>query len=353
MLPMIFFIPIVQLLVLVFAANMEVKKVYVSLVDYDKSSTSRLIAEKFAATGRFIFVSNLTNEKEAFVEIDKNISKMALIIPISFERDIVNSQNPKLQIVLNAVDGAAAGIIQNYASQIIFDFNKNIIQSQRLVNTISQNNSINIKERYWYNPQLDYKYYMVPGILVVLVTIIGMFLTSMNIVKEKETGTIEQLNVTPIKKYQFITGKLVPFWLIAMFDLAFGLTIGKIVFDIPIVGSLFLIFLTSSIYLLVILSFGLFVSTVTDTQQQAMFISWFFVIIFILLSGLFTPIESMPHWAQFVTIFNPVSHFIEIMRRILLKGAGFFDVIRQIYILLIYGFIMLSLSVWRYKKISY
>ncbi|MCX6156056.1 MAG: ABC transporter permease [Candidatus Kapabacteria bacterium] len=352
MLPIIFFVPIVQLLVLVFAANFEVKLVYVTLVDYDKSSSSRSLVDKFASTGRFKFVSDYNSEKLAFQEIDKNIAKMALIIPRGFERNISRSEFPEIQIILNAVDGAAAGIIQNYAAQIIYDYNKELVKSMRLIQTQPTISTITVKERYWYNPELNFKFYMVPGILVVLVTIIGMFLTSMNIVKEKEMGTIEQLNVTPIKKYQFITGKLVPFWIIAMFDLALGLFLGKVLFHIPIVGNIFLIFGLASIYLIVALSFALFVSTVTETQQQAMFISWFFVVIFILMSGLFTPIESMPHWAQIVTLFNPISHFIEIMRRVILKGAGFFDVLQQVWILTVYGMVMLILSVWRYRKVS-
>ena len=179
-----------------------------------------------------------------------------------------------------------------------------------------------------------------------------MFLSSMNIVREKEIGTIEQLNVTPIKKYEFIIGKLLPFWIIALFDLAFGLTFAKIVFEIPILGNLLLIFGLASLYLLVVLSFGLMVSTIADTQQQAMFFAWFFMVIFILMSGLFTPIDSMPDWAQTVTLFNPVAQFVEIMRRVFLKGAGFFEIQKQFWILIVYAGVMIFVSVWRYRKVS-
>jgi ABC-2 type transport system permease protein len=187
-------------------------------------------------------------------------------------------------------------------------------------------------------------------VLVLLVTIIGFMLSGMNVVREKEIGTIEQINVTPIKKYQFITGKLLPFWILALFELAFGLTIGKLLFDIPLVGNLGLVFLVASVYLLVILGIGLFVSTVTNTQQQAMFVSFFFMMIFILMSGLFTSVESMPLWAQQVDKLNPVAYFIRIIRMVLLKGSGFTDIQRDFFSLLFLAAVILSLSVWRYKK---
>jgi ABC-2 type transport system permease protein len=190
----------------------------------------------------------------------------------------------------------------------------------------------------------------VPGVLVLLVTIIGFILSGLNIVREKEIGTIEQINVTPIRKYQFIIGKLTPFWIIALFELAFGLTVGKLLFDIPIVGSLGLVFLVASVYLLVILGMGLFASTLANTQQQAMLISFFFMMIFILMSGLFTSIDSMPDWAQAIDRFNPVAYFIRMIRMILLKGSGFSEISSDLGALAVLAAGMLSLAVWRYRK---
>jgi ABC-2 type transport system permease protein len=191
---------------------------------------------------------------------------------------------------------------------------------------------------------------MVPGILVLLITVVGLLLSSMNIVKEKEIGTIEQINVTPIRKHEFIIGKLLPFWLIGLFELAFGLFLGRLLYGIPLEGSLPLLFAVAGIYLLVILGFGLLVSTITDTQQQAMFIAWFFMVFFILMSGLFTPIDSMPHWAQQITTINPVAHFVEVMRRVLMKGAGFSEIIDLFGALLVSAVVVITLSVWRYRK---
>ncbi|MDZ7776308.1 MAG: ABC transporter permease [Bacteroidales bacterium] len=170
---------------------------------------------------------------------------------------------------------------------------------------------VEIRARYYFNPQLDYNIYMLPGILVILVTIIGVFLTAINIVREKELGTIEQLNVTPIKKYQFITGKMIPFMVIAFVELAIGLVIGHLFFDLPMEGSYGVLFLFTFIYLLVALGFGLFLSAISDNQQQVMFVVFFFLLTFILMSGIFTPTESMPEWAQAVNVINPFRLFYE------------------------------------------
>jgi ABC-2 type transport system permease protein len=188
--------------------------------------------------------------------------------------------------------------------------------------------------------------------LVLLVTMITLFLSAMNIVREKEIGTLEQINVTPIKKHQFIIGKLFPFWILGLVILTVGLLIAKLVFNVPMLGSLGLIYSFTSIYLLLILGMGLFISNHTDTQQQAMFISWFFMVIFILMSGLFTPIESMPHWAQNITLFNPIRYFVEIIRMVMLKGATFSDITTQFFIITAYAVVLNTLAVLSYKKVN-
>ncbi|HHB52844.1 MAG TPA: ABC transporter permease, partial [Saprospiraceae bacterium] len=204
----------------------------------------------------------------------------------------------------------------------------------------------------WYNLLLVYSTFMVPGILVLLVTMVAVFLTAINIVREKEMGTIEQLNVTPVKKYQFIIGKLFPFLIIAFFELSIGLVIAKLVFNLNYQGSILLVYAFTLVYLFAVLSIGLFISTVTHTQQQAMFIAWFIMVIFILMSGLFTPVESMPGWAQKVTWFNPIKYFIEFMRMVLLKGSTFSDVKTHFIIIAVYGLVLNRLAVWNYKKVS-
>lgn len=193
---------------------------------------------------------------------------------------------------------------------------------------------------------------MLPGILVILITIIGMFLSALNLVREKEMGTTEQINVTPIKKYQFIIGKLLPFWIIALFELTLGLVIGYYFFDVPVLGNISTLLLFASIYLFAVLGVGLFISTIASTQQQLMFVSFFFMLTFILMSGIFTPVESMPAWAQKINIINPFSYFIRVIRMILLKGSGLIDISREIVSMSVYALIALSFSIWRYRKIA-
>ena len=274
-----------------------------------------------------------------------------LEIPRYFERDLLKQKNTGISVAINAIDGAAAGVENVYINQIVQNFNKKaIVALSSPADMANAPKDIVTIPSFWYNKTLNYKTFMVPGILVLLVTMITLFLSGMNIVREKEIGTLEQMNVTPIKKYQFIIGKLFPFWILGFVLLTVGLTIAKVVFNVPIIGSLGLIYFYTAFYLLVVLGMGLFISNFTDTQQQAMFISWFFVVIFILMSGLFTPIESMPMWAQYITEFNPVKYFVQVTRMVMLKGADFNDILPQLTKTIIYAVIMNGLAVWNYKK---
>ncbi len=347
MLPIIFVMPVMQLLILSYAATFEMKNIKLHITDRDQSSMSRSLISKFKASGFYTIVNYSDVYKIAENDLKVNKADMILQIPDHFERDLIRDDKAKLQITINAINGSAAGLINAYTFSIIKDFNRNVLietYGTRLEMPIQTTTS------YWYNPQLDYKTYMVPGILVLLITIIGMFLSSMNVVREKELGTIEQINVTPIHKYQFIAGKLIPFWVIAMFELAFGLLLAKIVFALPVLGNVGVVFAVAAVYILVVLALGLLISTLTNTQQQAMFIAWFFMVIFIMMSGLFTPVESMPVWAQKVNIINPVAYFIKVMRMVLLKGSGFADILHEIFSLAIYAIVVLLMAVGLYRK---
>jgi ABC-2 type transport system permease protein len=350
MLPIIFVVPIVQLIILVHAATFEMKHIKLFVVDNDLSYTSRQLTSKFEGSPFFIITNQSFNRKEADEAMQHGNIDAILSIPYNFEKNLYKENKSDIQLVINAINGTSAGLINAYSSMVIADYNKGIVLKMFPASTSLSTKSINTTYSFWYNPELNYKTFMVPGVLVLLVTVIGFILSGMNIVREKEIGTIEQINVTPIKKYQFIIGKLLPFWIIALFELAFGLTVGKLLFDIPMVGNLGLVFLVAAIYLLVIMGVGLFVSTLTNTQQQAMFVSFFFMMIFILMSGLFTSIDSMPKWAQEVDRLNPVAYFIRIIRMILLKGSTFVDIKRDLFSLGLLATLMLSLSVWRYRK---
>jgi ABC-2 type transport system permease protein len=191
---------------------------------------------------------------------------------------------------------------------------------------------------------------MVPALMVSLTTIIGLLLTAQNITRENELGTLEQLNVTPMTKIQFIAAKLIPFWILSMLIFSIGLAIGKLVFGIPIRGNLLIVYLAAAVYLIVVLGMGLGISTITRTQQQSMFVAFFFTLIFLLMSGLFTPVDSMPDWAQRVAEANPVKHFVSIMRAVLMRGAGLETVGRPIIGLGVAGVAVLALAVMRYRK---
>ena len=207
-----------------------------------------------------------------------------------------------------------------------------------------------VRRRAWYNPGLAYRDYMIPAILVVLVTMIGTLLTAMNIVREKESGTLEQLNVTPVTRTTFIAAKLIPLWSLALLDLGFGLALAHLVFGLPIVGSPLVIFVGAAVYLVGALGIGLWISTIAETQQQAMFVSFSILMVYLLMSGLFTPLRGMPGWAQWVAQASPVMHFTQLMRAVLLKGAGFRDVSYQLAMLGGIGAAVLTLAVLQYRK---
>lgn len=350
MLPIIFVIPVVQLLVLAFAVTFEIKNIKLVIVDQDHSVSSRQLASKFTAPLFYHVIAYPSAGSEAVEYLKTGKANQILIIPPRFGNDLQKEARASVQLISNAIDGSAAAIMNAYGNSIIMDYNQDIIAD--LTGGIDIKPPINMRYSYWFNPELDYKTYMVPGILVLLVTIIGMFLSSMNVVREKEMGTIEQINVSPVKKYQFVVGKLLPFWFIALFELAFGLLLARIVFSIPIVGSLWLIFAVASVYLLAVLGIGLFISTLVNTQQQAMFLAWFFAVVFIMMSGLFTPIDSMPQWAQNINTINPIAYFIKMMRMIMLKGSQFQDILKPLIAVVIYAVVSLTLAVWRYRKVA-
>jgi ABC-2 type transport system permease protein len=346
MLPIIFVMPIVQLLILSNAASFDLRSVEYYLVDKDQTVLSRNLTQRLTHNPYFRLTGISFSESSGENALRTNSASVIIHIPHDFEKNLLRNEPAPLQLLVNAEDGNAAGLIQTYIAAIVSEFQSDWLEE----NGFSAQRPVRLDESYWYNPRLDYPTYMVPGILVALVSMIGLFLSGMNIVREREIGTIEQLNVTPIRKTQFVIGKLVPFWVIAMFEMTFGIVIGKLAFDLPIVGSVWTVLALTAIYMILILGIGLFISTVTETQQQAMFIAWFIMVVFLLLGGLFTPIESMPDWAQAITKANPVAYMVDAMRRILLKGAGFADLTRTFAFLSVGAVVVISMATMRYRK---
>jgi ABC-2 type transport system permease protein len=348
----IFVMPMIQLLILPWAADYEVKDINLAVVDHDHSDYSRQLVSKVTASGYFRLQDYTASYTNALHEIEKDKADLILEIPASFEKKLIKEDEATLFLAVNAINGTKANLGGAYLRSIIQDYNREVRTEWIQFPRFSPETTIEVTSSNWFNPLMNYKYFMVPGILVILVTMVGSFLAALNIVKEKEIGTIEQINVTPVKKYQFILGKLIPFWFLGLIILSIGLLISRIAYGINPAGSIMTIYVFAGVYLLAVLGLGLLVSTFTSTQQQAMLISFFMMMVFILLGGLYTSIDSMPQWAQAITKANPVSYFIDVMRMVVLKGSGLADI--KNHLLVVFGFAVFF-NVWAiisYRKRS-
>jgi len=344
-----FIMPIVQLLVLSNAATFEVRDTSAYIVDHDHTQASRGLVDRFAASGHFRVIERAGSPARAERALLAGDATMVLTVPHDFEKTLVRTGAAPLQIVVNAEKGSAAGIVQSYAVRILSAYSAELGAGRGGAMTGAR---VELQVQQWYNQTLNYRHYMVPGFLVSLITMIATLLSAQNIAREKELGTLEQLNVTPITRAQFITAKLLPFWSLAMIDFAIGLTVGWLFFDIPVRGSLLLLFGVAAVYLTVVLAIGLFISTLVETQQQAMFVTFFIMMIYLLMSGLFTPVDSMPRWVQVISEFTPVRHFVAISRAILVKGAGIEEIARPLLILAAYAAVMWTVAIRQYSKRS-
>lgn len=349
-------VPMVQLLVLSNAATFEIHNTPVQIVDFDRTPASRGVVNHLAANGHFDVVDTTPSLDRVEERMLDGSITMAVVIPPDFEASLVKAGVARVQLTVNGEKGSEAGIVQSYATRVLTDYAAGLktpaLQSPvgRVFSDPASRPAIEVRFRSRYNPTQNYKFYMVPGILVALMTIIGSLLSAQNIAREKELGTLEQLNVTPITRGQFIIAKLLPFWVLGLIELSLGLLIGKLVFGIPMRGSLPLMFGVAGVYLAVAVGIGLWISALVETQQQAMFVTFFVVNIYLLMSGLFTPIDSMAPWVQTVTLINPVRHFVTISRAILTKGAGPAEIAQPFFILLGTAVFVLTVAVRQYHK---
>ena len=354
-------LPILQLVVLSNAATFEIRNTPTYIVDLDRTSASRQLVERFDASGHFTIVARSVSLDLANEELLRGRVTLVLTIPRDFESSIVRQRRAAVQLEVNAEKGSAAGIVQSYAAQILSAYAVEMSTTFHATtasvragdaDTVPVRGSarIDVQVRHRYNETLNYQHYMVPGLLVGLVTMIGTLLSAQNIAREKELGTLEQLNVTPLTRGQFIAAKLLPLWVLGLLDLVIGLIVARAVFGVPMRGSLLLLFGTAGIYLVVALSIGLWISTLVETQQQAMFVTFFIVNIYLLLSGLFTPIDSMADWVQVVSMVNPVRHFVTIARALLVRGASLTDIRTPLSILTVYAVVILAVAIRQYSK---
>ncbi|MCR8560793.1 ABC transporter permease [Mucilaginibacter sp. BJC16-A38] len=348
----LFIMPMIQLLILPLAADYEIKNINLGVVDHDHTEYSRKLVNKVVSSGYFRLKDYSPTFQQGLKAIESDKTDLILEIPPHFERDLVKENQASLFVAVDAVNGVKAGLGGAYIQRIIQGDNQDIRTQWMPEQRLNPQPVIEVTTADWYNPNMNYRVFMVPGILVMLVTMIGSSFASNNIVREKEMGTIEQINVSPIKKMQFILGKLIPFWMLALVVLTVGLLIARFVYGIVPLGHYITIYIFATIYLLAILGLGLLLSTYAQTQQQSMLVSFFVTMIFNLLSGLYTPIESMPAWAQMITRFNPVSYFIEVMRMVMLKGSGLADIKYQILALVGFAVFFNSWAILNYRKRS-
>lgn len=347
---LIFIMPVMQLILIPLAADFEVKHINLSVVDLDHSAYSQRFIQKMISSGYFSLVNYTASYSEALKSTSDGNTDLILTIPVHFERDLMRESAADIHLGADAVNGVKAGLGVAYAGQIIGAFNQEIRAEWSAATRYSEVPQIDIRSSNWYNPQNDYHLFMVPGILAILVTMVGSFMASLNIVAEKEVGTIEQLNVSPIQKWQFILGKLIPFWILGLISITLGLLVSYVIFGLIPVGSFGTIYLFSMVYLLSVLGIGLLVSTFADTQQQATLFAFFFMMIFILMGGLYTPIESMPEWAQWVAALNPPAHFIKVIRAIFIKGSSLYDLRDELLYIAGFAVVFNGLAIWNYKK---
>ncbi len=345
-------IPIIQLIIIPWAMNLNIKNINLSVVDHDHSTYSQQLITKIGSSGYFRIISADQSYKQALVHIENGSSDLIMELPDGFERNLVREGKQTIGISIDAINGSKASIGGAYLSSVIADFDVNLTINQVKVpdSLTSPYGFIDITYSNWFNPYGEYKLFFVPAVLVLLLTMIGGFMTALNIVREKEVGTIEQINVTPIKKWEFITGKLIPFWIIGMIVFSIGLLVIRAVYGIVPVGSIPLLYVVAGVYMVALLGFGLLISTFCENQVQAMFIAFFFILIFILMSGLFTSVQSMPQWARYISDFTPVAHFIKIVRMIVLKGSGFSDILTELGYISIFAVVLNIWAIWNYKK---
>lgn len=345
--------PVIQLIFLGYAANLDIEKIKLVVFDQDKTSTSRRLVKDLTSSGYFLIQDYLNDYNSVTEYLDYNKATVAMVIPNDFEKNLNRKETAKLQAIFDASDGNTASIAAGYLQQIILQFaqNTSLEMMHRSGNIFVPIGNVTPEIRIWYNPTLKTRNYMVPGIVGLLLSIVTLLLTSLAVVKEKEIGTMEQLIVTPLKPYQIIIGKLVPFILLGFVSIIIVLTAMRIIFDIPVKGNIFFLFLSAFFYILSTLGLGLFVSTISKTQQQAMMIAVFAVMMpMVFLSGFAFPVENMPEIIQYISYVIPLKYFINVIRGVISKGLGFYDLWINALVLLIMGILILVLSSLRFQR---
>ena len=350
---LIFIFPCMIMILMPWAANLEIKNINLNIVDNDHSVLSRRLVDKISASTYFRMTDLPGSYNQALRTVEVGSADIIFEIPRDFEKDWMNGKAPRLLVAANAVNGTKGSLGGSYLSTIINDYARELrseAPASALVGKVLPR--VEVTTLNLYNPTLNYKLFMIPALMVMLLTLICGFLPALNVVGEKEVGTIEQINVTPVSKFTFIVAKLIPYWLIGFVVLTICFILAWLLYGILPAGHFGTVYAFAVVFLLVVSGFGLVISNHSATLQQAMFVMWFFMLILILMSGLFTPIHSMPEWAQWIARVNPLKYFVEVMRTIYLRGGGISDLLPQLGALLCFAFVFNLWAVRSYKKSS-
>jgi ABC-2 type transport system permease protein len=349
---MLIIAPVIQLILLPLAADYSVKNISIAVVDNDHSTASQRLIGKITSSGYFKLTGYTGSYTTALSLVEQEKADLALQIPAHFERDLVRENSQKLYVAINAIEGTKANLGGAYLSNIIADFNDQLRVDWHTAGSATGSDApqITVAASNWYNPYMDFHLYIVPAILVTLVTAMAAMQSAFNIVQEKESGTIEQINVTPLKKHFFILGKLIPFLVLGIIIFTLGLLVGWLFYGIVPVGSLWVLYISLVDYLFAMLGLGLLLATYSATQMQAMSLSFFFINIFNMMSGAFTAVDSMPDWARAIVQTFPPSHFIRIMRMVVLKGSELGDILYDLGAMALIGLVLNGWAILNYRK---
>ncbi len=349
---MIFVVPIMQLLVFSYAASTDVRHVATAVYDLDNTASSRELVSRFVKSGYFDVVANISNDAQERELLDRGKVVAVLRLNHGFEGDLLAGRSAPFQMIVDGTDSNTAGIVLGYSNTIVNRFSQEILSQRlhRLRGDVRQPGQIHLQTRTWFNENLESRTYFVPGVIALMITLLTLLLTSMSVVREKEIGTMEQIMVTPIRPVEFILGKTVPFALISFVVLVLVTFVGVVWFQIPVRGSYVLLVFATSVYLLSTLGIGLLISTVSQTQQQALMSTFFFFMPAVLLSGFMFPIANMPVPVQWLTYLNPMRYAMVILRDIFLKGVGMNILWPQVAALAVMGAVTLGLASRRFKK---
>jgi ABC-2 type transport system permease protein len=345
--------PLIQMMIFGYAATFEIKHVAIAILDLDHSQESRDLISRFSASPYFAVQPPLENRKELADKVERGETTLAMQIPPGFAQKLHNGETASAQLIVDGTNSNTALIAAGYANQVALAFAADYQRARmqaRAPFLMEIAPSVELDQRPWYNTDLRSRWFFVPGIIGNIAMLVAVILTAFAIVREREIGTLEQIMVTPIRPVEFILGKTVPFFLIGLFDLALLTTVGILWFQIPLRGNFLVLLLGTVLYLLCMLGVGLFISTVSATQQQAMVTSFFFTMPAIMFSGFSFPISTMPHWLQYLTYLSPLRYFLVVLRGVFLKGVGLNLLWPQMAGMAILGTFMLTISVFRFHK---